>query len=203
MIDLFQRAAAIALLMGFAGTAGADPASDARNHYQQARSAYALGNWDKAASEFEKAFEIKSDRALLYNAAQAHRLAGNKPRALLLYQNYLRFFGDQIANADEVERHIAALKTAIESEERLRTSPPVVPIVPRELPPSKDEARPAVVLTIAPPPPAQLPGHRPIYKRWWLWTAVGAVVVAAAVGGGIAAASSGSSERSFTPIRVQ
>ena len=43
-------------------------------------------------------------------------IAGNKWRALLLYQSYLRVFGDQVTNADDVKRRIITLKQAIDAE---------------------------------------------------------------------------------------
>jgi hypothetical protein len=63
----------------------------------------------RCAVFFEKAFELKSDPALLYNAAQSHRLAGNKERALALYQNHLRVYGRD-AKAASIETRIEELK---------------------------------------------------------------------------------------------
>src|SRR4051794_29733188 len=96
----------VALLLGVIGPVRADDASEARMHYERATSAFALGKFADAASEYEKAFELKSDRALLFNAAQSHRQAGDKQRALLLYQNYLRIF-TKAPNRPEVQRQIA------------------------------------------------------------------------------------------------
>ena len=77
----------------------------------------------EAADLFEKAFELKQDPAILYNAAQAHRLAGDKKKALVLYQNFLRLFGEQ-ENRAEVEKRIVELKAAIEAEQAANTNPP-------------------------------------------------------------------------------
>src|SRR5678816_452649 len=85
-------------------------------HFKKATSAFALGHMDDAAVEFEKAYEAEPDPALLYNAAQAHRMAGHKDRALMLYQNYLKLYGKEIPNKEEVKRHIADLKRAIAEE---------------------------------------------------------------------------------------
>jgi tetratricopeptide (TPR) repeat protein len=95
--------------------------------YEKGNAAFALGNYAEAAKEYEAAFGLKPDPALLYNAAQAHRLANNKERALLLYQNLLRVYGQKIGNRDEVQRHIATLRQAIEVENQSRTSPPTEP----------------------------------------------------------------------------
>src|SRR5262249_58021652 len=109
------RLLALYLTLGIAGRAAAQfdppqpaqalpPASedDARALFERGSALYALGRYAEAAPLFERAFELKPDPALLYNAAQAYRLLGNKPRALTLYQNYFRLFGDQIPNAPEV-----------------------------------------------------------------------------------------------------
>jgi hypothetical protein len=44
--------------------------------------------------EYQEAFKAHQDPALLYNAAQAHRLAGDSPKALLLYNNVIRLYPD-------------------------------------------------------------------------------------------------------------
>ena len=67
-----------------------DQRGEARAHYEKGTAAYALGRFADAAAEFEQAFTLKPDPALLYNAAQAYRLAGDRDRALQLYKSYLR-----------------------------------------------------------------------------------------------------------------
>src|SRR5262245_23476337 len=85
---------------------------EARAYAEKATAAYALAHYDVAAENFEKAFEAKQDAALLFNAAQAHRLAGNKPRALTLYQSYLRLPG-KLPKRAEVERRIGELRQSL------------------------------------------------------------------------------------------
>src|SRR5437762_2788493 len=94
--------AALCVVLGGTG-ARADVTEDARIHYQKALAAYGLSNFAEAATEYEQAFALKPDPALLYNAAQAHRLAGNPERALQLYQNYLNLPGRKSANREEVQ----------------------------------------------------------------------------------------------------
>src|SRR5688572_11376368 len=100
--------ALIALLA--AKPAFADDVEEAKTRYKKGLAAFALGRYPEAAVEYEAAFALRPDPALLYNAAQAHRLGGNKQRAYFLYQNYLKLFGKEIHNRDEVEKHIASLK---------------------------------------------------------------------------------------------
>jgi tetratricopeptide (TPR) repeat protein len=137
---------------------GAGSQGEARAYFDKATAAFALGHYPVAAENFEKAFELKADSALLYNAAQAHRLAGNKERALTLYQNYLRLYARAVRRA-EVESRVQELKKAIERDRQLATSPPVTtmqstlppgpasdPAPPTASPP----AAPAVVAASAP-----------------------------------------------------
>ncbi|HEY6475551.1 MAG TPA: tetratricopeptide repeat protein, partial [Polyangia bacterium] len=80
--------------------ASAAQSSAARKAYEEATAAFGLGRYAEAADRYEKAFSLHPDPALLYNAAQAFRLAGNSKRALELYRNYLRLYPDA-SNADE------------------------------------------------------------------------------------------------------
>jgi tetratricopeptide (TPR) repeat protein len=102
---------------------GASDADEARAFHEKAKAAFALSHYDQAAEFFEKAFELKADPALLYNAAQSHRLAGNKQRALTLYQNYLHVYGRDERRA-QIEMRIEELKKAIEKD---RSEVPVPP----------------------------------------------------------------------------
>ena len=157
---------------------------DAKSLFTRGRAQYALGHFREAADLFEKAFELKQDPAILYNAAQAHRLAGDKKQALVLYQNYLRLFGE-MENAAEVERRITELKAAIEAEQKANTNPPTGLLGDKtEAPPSavtptptEPTAAPAAVVTQPAP-------EKPRPRRAWIWGVVAGGVVL--VGGAIA-----------------
>src|SRR5260221_14652563 len=73
-----------------AAPAFADDASDAKMHYQKATAHYAVGEYREAATEYESAYKAKQDPALLYNAAQSHRLGNDNQKALLLYKNIVK-----------------------------------------------------------------------------------------------------------------
>jgi tetratricopeptide (TPR) repeat protein len=162
--------------------------ADARAHYEKATTAYALGRYAEAAGEFEQAFALKPDPALLYNAAQAYRLAGRRDRALELYRNYLRVFGRRAEHASDVEWHIAEL-------EKLGTAAPPPPPVENATaaPPAPLAATaqglvapPALVAApalVAPPAPPAAAASRPVYERWWFWAGAGAIIVGAVVVG--------------------
>jgi tetratricopeptide (TPR) repeat protein len=180
------------LLVLFPTLAAAADSDSARRHFDKGLSAFALGRYAEAADQYEQAFALHADSALLYNAAQAHRLAGNKERALLLYQNYLRLF-EKVANRVEVQRHIAELKSAIDSERHARTSPPTETVPPPPELPAPHQATlqpslaPPVVVT-PPPSPSLVVVERPERKppKRWVWALVGTGAAAAvAVGLGV------------------
>lgn len=167
-------------LIFFSASAFAD--EDARSLFTRGRTQYALGHFKEAAELFEKAFELKQDPAILYNAAQAHRLAGDKKQALVLYQNYVRLFGE-MENHEEVERRIVELKAAIEAEQKANTNPPTgllgdkTEAPPPAVTPAPTEPTPAAVVTQPAP-------EKPRPRRAWIWGVVAGGVVL--VGGAIA-----------------
>jgi tetratricopeptide (TPR) repeat protein len=165
--------------------ARADDKTEARAHYDKATTAYALGRYADAAGEFEQAFALKADPALLYNAAQAYRLAGRRDRALELYRNYLRVFGRKAEHAADVEWHINEL-------EKLGTTAPPPPTVeqasltvapPATLAAQSLAATPAMPSLVSTPAPPPTEASRPIYVRWWFWAGAGALVAGAVVVG--------------------
>lgn len=167
-------------------SATSNNADEARAHYKKGLSYYALQKYAEAANEYEAAFELEPDPALLYNAAQAHRLASNKTRALALYQSYLRLFPGQ-TNRNDVQRHIAALKTAIESDAKSRSNTPTDPIGPttNNLPepkpePPKPEPQPQPQVIVAPPPSQPARKIKP-----WVWGILAGGVVVLGVGLGV------------------
>jgi tetratricopeptide (TPR) repeat protein len=179
------RALVMLLSLGIGASALAQPGSDdPKTLFERGSALYALGRYGEAAPLFERAFELKADPALLYNAAQAYRFTGNKSRALTLYRNYYRLYGDSIPNSDEVQRQIQQLEAAIASDERAKTAPPVGMQAPKPLP-SPD----AAALTARPAAP------KPLVKRPWFWVGVagGAAVVITAVAVGVAVGTRGHS----------
>ena len=170
-----MRATSIAMVLLLCCHAWADASDDAKALFVHGRAQYALHHFAEAASDFEKAFELKPDPAILYNAAQAHRFAGNKQRSLELYESYVRLYGDQ-PNAREASQHAQQLRDAIEVE-RKATSAPSESIVP----PSTTSDSAATAVTAAPP------AKKPIYKKAWFWGVIGggAAVVIVGVGLGV------------------
>lgn len=172
---------------------------DARRVYDEATAAFGLGRYAEAAEKYEAAFSLRPDPALLYNAAQAYRLAGNRARALELYRNYVRLYPEG-TNAEDARSHVAALKKAIE-DERTPSAAPVAPAhaplaSPASTPPPATMPAPvetpmpvAASLPSAAPPAADSnvpmvsqPGtagdeQKPLTRQTWFWVAIGAAAV--------------------------
>jgi len=149
----------VVLLLGAgAGTAGADDTASARQHYQTGTRLFEVGEYRKALEEFRAAHVAKPDPAFLYNSAQCHRLLGERREALTLYRRFLTL-DPQSPKRPLVEKQIRELELA--------TAPP-------------SPAPPGGLALAARTEPAAPPRQdAPLYKRWWLWAAVGAVAAGA------------------------
>jgi len=184
-----------------AGAADDEPA-EAKAHYNKATAHFAVGEYKEAAAEYEAAFKIHQHPALLYNAAQSHRLAGDNQKALTLYKNLVKLYPSTKYAADSKER-IQKLEQAIASTQSppngpasieggggtapgpvgdtptsMKPAPAPVPTLAGAPAPSASPSGPAASLVAAPAPPAD---ERPIYKKWWFWAGAGAVAVVAVV----------------------
>jgi tetratricopeptide (TPR) repeat protein len=162
---------------------------DPKAIFDRGTALFALRHFSEAAALYEKAFELRPDPAILYNAAQAHRLAGNKTRALDLYQSLLKLYGSKVANRAEIMDHIRHLQFAIDAERRATNSPPITP-QPRPLDTGTRQPPPQVD---APPPPATpaTPATAttltagpvdPVTKRKWFWPVIGSTIAVVVAG---------------------
>jgi hypothetical protein len=178
-VSLAQRwmVAALVSCIAIGGARGDEPGDVVRQHFQAGTSAFDLGLYDKAIAQFTAAYEVKRDPVLLYNIAQAHRLAGHPREASRFYRVYLERTPDA-PNRAEVEGKLVELHEAIERLEATQTRLPPDQTQPSLQPPA------ATNLLVQSTAPGRAP--RPLSRRWWLWTTVGGVVVAGvAVGLGV------------------
>src|SRR5580693_5597969 len=127
-------------------SATAVAADDAKAHYQKATAHFAVGEYHDAALEYEEAFKLKQDPAILFNAAQSFRLAGDSQKALLLYNNIIKLYPSTPYAKDSKER--------IEKLAQATTAPPPAP-APQPPPPVTPIPPPAPL--VAAPPPAIAP----------------------------------------------
>lgn len=144
------------------GTARADDRAAARELYKRASVQFDLGHYHEAAKAYEAAYEAKNEFILLYDAAQAYRLAGEYDEALALYKSYLRRAPADVKNRAETEEHIRQVtnlkveKDQREAEERLRKQEDErrAAAAAAAAPPAAPAAAPAPSPAIAPSPPA-------------------------------------------------
>jgi tetratricopeptide (TPR) repeat protein len=166
----------------------------ARAHYEQAVSHYNLDEFAPALAEFREAYRLKPDPSFLFNIAQCHRRLGENEEALDFYRKYLRSMPDAPNRAD-VERTIAELHAREVAPEAAPATLPAAPTTGATPEPSAEVAPPGRVTpptatsqepqgiasaSLVAPVPSP-PEPRPLYRRWWFWTALGAVAVGAVI----------------------
>jgi len=117
-------------------------------HYQRATRAYDLQKYLEAIDEYQKAYEISGDPPMLYNIAQAYRLADQPTEAVRYYRRFLQRMPNA-RNRDDVERKIADQEKI--AEER-RKNEPVAPPPSTGTSPSTSN-RPPPIVEVKPPPP--------------------------------------------------
>jgi hypothetical protein len=162
----------LAIVAMMAAPARAD--EDAKAVFTHGMTLFQQHQFAGAAREFERSFELRPDPAILYNAAQAHRLAGHNARALELYESLLRMYGDRIGEQQQILEHVRQLR-AIVAAEPANGAAPAAPAAP---PPALTGAT-ASGDTLATPSTRRAPERR----RRWVWGVVagGAALVIAGV----------------------
>jgi tetratricopeptide (TPR) repeat protein len=171
---------------------------EAQRRFEAGMANFHLEAYDKAIAEWEEGYRLKPAPQFLYNIAQAYRMSKRPDKALAFYQKYLKL-APKAENRAEVERHIAALNEAVESQKRAaaRPSQQPMPLGPREpstgpatAPAAEPGATAPAVATPSEPSAtrgdltARAPERpKPVYKKGWFWGVVvgGAVVAAGAV----------------------
>lgn len=157
------RSLIVALLLwsGLASAAGTGDEEAFRAHLDQAQRLFKGERYDDSISELRAAYAIKPLPRLLLNIGQLQRKLGRHQEALATYDLY---FAVEREPPEEAARAIREYMGQVRKPETAPEPAPAMPLVP----------------TVTP-----VKEHTPVYKRWWLWTAVG--VGAAAVAGGVVA----------------
>jgi tetratricopeptide (TPR) repeat protein len=166
------RASALALTLLAAGrAAGAEPApasaapaspastpADAEidEHVAQGHRLYQLGRYQEAIAEYRRAYELRADPPFLFQIAESYRQLGATEQALFYYDRYL-------AGATEGPDRDAAEERVSELES-LRARPSVAATPPG--------------LIAAPGTGTGAKPTTPLWRRWWVWTALGAALAA-------------------------
>jgi hypothetical protein len=125
----FGCALGLAALLASATARSAEPKVEARRLYAEGKAEYAQGHYAEAIALFERSYALSESSALLFNMAQAHRLAGpaHCSDAVALYKSYLAA-EPAVENRKEVEERIAELGDC--SGQKEPETPAASPLVP-------------------------------------------------------------------------
>src|SRR5262249_28463094 len=98
-------------------SADESPAEDetltkARAYYDEAQTEYAIGRFAHAIELYKQAYALTQRPSMLFNIAQAYRLANDPTQAKFFYESYLRRVPDA-PNRPEIEQRIDEMEQAI------------------------------------------------------------------------------------------
>jgi tetratricopeptide (TPR) repeat protein len=93
----------------------ADPRGDASAHYARGLELGAQNGYDRALREFNQAYAISPQFAVLYNIGQAHIALGHTSEAIEALARYLRDGGDRVppSRRHQVQVQIAVLRSRL------------------------------------------------------------------------------------------
>jgi len=110
----------------------AEKKAQAKDHYEMATRFYDVGKYGEAIDEYEQAYLLIEDAALLFNIGQAYRLWDRPEDAIRAYKNYLRR-RPEASNRADVEKKIADLERIVDDHRRgVPAQPPPAPVQPAQ-----------------------------------------------------------------------
>lgn len=155
-------------------------AAEAKKALAAGTTAYNLGRWKEACTQYAIAYRLVPHPDLLFNIGQCSRKGKKYGQALESYKAYLRTSEPDAPNREAALRHISEVNAELA---RAQAMPENAQAPPGAVAPLLPAAAPAVALS------SQESEAAPLYKRWWFWTAIGAVAAGTATA--IALGSSG------------
>lgn len=114
---------AIALALLVASPALADATSEAREHFKNGQTHYALGEFEEAAKEYREAYRFRAEPVILFNIGQACRQIRQWQQAYFYYRQYLSKKPDA-PNREETESLIEQMRRRMDEEEEQRLRVP-------------------------------------------------------------------------------
>lgn len=200
---VFFQLAAVSPIRADAAAQSQAASPAARAAFEQGRDAYDRGRFGEALGQFERAYALSPHPKLLYNIGRSADSDGQVERAVSAYSSYLAEY-PAAENREFVEARLAKLRAL----ERLRAQT-------REL--GSDTAASGAVqrgaaasvpidtasaATLPPGPTAPVrDDSKPVWKRPWLWVAIGAVV-AGTITASVLIARDDGPERARADVRV-
>jgi hypothetical protein len=131
--------------------------AECKGHYEVALKLFEEGRFETALPEFQAAYQRRQMPWLLINIGRTLHRLGRSKEALEQYERYkLAETKPDAETQERLEKYIAQARALTDSA----------------TPPGPD----ATVAANKGPE-----GPRPIYKKWWFWTAIGGGVVAVAI----------------------
>lgn len=131
---------------------------------EKAYEASQLGHFEDAVRFYDQAYQRRPDSKLLFNLARVLHKAGRLELAESYYQKYL----DVGAEGNDIQRRkVEGYLVQIKAESGS------VPVAPAAAAPASFESSSS---------------KTPLYRKWWLWTAVGVAAAGLAVGIGVGVA---------------
>jgi tetratricopeptide (TPR) repeat protein len=214
MTKSMLRATIIVAVTVLAGSASAAGTAAAQAHARKANSLAAAGKCKQAIPEYNIAYRVLKDPALLFNRAECLRKVGQDKLALYDYRRFLeelpaapnrKVVLSRIAALDPTTAPVdtrAIVQVPVEEKQPLAAAVPAAP-APAVAPPAPEPSlhtaalrQPLPALDVPPPAPAPepiatvvVPRPQPAAPesdgRAWLWLSVAAAVVAVAAGGAL------------------
>lgn len=203
-----MRKPTIALGIVILGLLATVPARADDRREIEGRSLFAKGEYERALDLYAELFAEKNDPVYLRNIGRCYQKLKRPEKSIDAFREYLRRGHVRAAERDEVSGFIKEMQDLEASQAAAAPPAPVAaapkPFEPTVSPPPATAPAPAPVLTPAPvvasaagpadtasPAGANLVAapeshpdegaERPITRRWWFWTGVGAVVAAGVV----------------------
>ena len=133
----------------------------ARALAEKGKAAHQAGDYEVAVSSFKEAYVLAPSPGLLFNIAQAYRLAGNCDEASWMYRRFLDT-GPIGVHRRLAEQHLSAVEKC--SEGALKVTAPTPPRLDARVPEPKLSARAKAM-------PSDDRGKT--YRRWGLYVGVG------------------------------
>lgn len=159
-----------------AAQASSDPClkeAECRDHYQRAVGLYESGRYEAALPEFQSAYQSRQMPWLLINIGRTLHRLGRLDEAITFYNRYEQASPNDDPETTRKVREYKAQAEVLLSAKGATTAPP---------PPTPD--------TFPNAPVATAPDTRPLYKKWWFWTAIGggaAVILITGIAVGVSA----------------
>jgi tetratricopeptide (TPR) repeat protein len=149
--------------------------AQAREHTRRGTAAFNLSQFDEAAREYETAYRLTLDPALLYNIGQSYRLGGKPDKALAAYKAFLRTAPTNAPERAKAERRVAELQRTAEAP-KIATPVPEAPPILDQHPPAKPPLDAAVAASAASPGDKAPSSEGWALGRRWAWVAAGSAV---------------------------